>query len=83
MKKVNGTFVGKIKLSLDSKYMHGTGLDEDINKTNLIIQNMQEELKQVLEKYKKQFRMFESAEDLYIEVLREEVIKILKERGEL
>lgn len=83
MKNINGTFIGKVNVSCDSKYINGNGLDEDINKTNLIIKNMQNELNEVLDKYKKQFRMYETAEDLYIEVLREEVIKILKSRGEL
>lgn len=83
MKNINGTFIGKVNVSLDSKYINGTGLDEDINKTNLIINNMQNELNEILDKYKKQFRMYETAEDLYIETLREEVIKILKSRGEL
>ena len=83
MKKINGIFIGKVKVSSDSKYINGNGLDKDINKTNLIKNNMQEELNRVLEKYKKQFRMFETAEDLYIEILREEVIKILERRGEL
>lgn len=79
MKKVNGQFIGKVKVSLDSKYINGTGLDEDINKTKLIQENMQKELKEVLEKYKKQFRMFETAEDIYLETLREEALKIIKE----
>ena len=81
MKKVNGTFIGKVKVSLDSKYINGTGLDEDINKTNLIKKNMQEELNQVLEKYKKQFQMYETAEDIYLETLREEALKIIKEEA--
>lgn len=81
MKKVNGQFIGKIKVSLDSKYMNGEGLDEDIRKTSNNLEEMRKELKLVLEKYKKRFRNFETAEDEYIEVLRDEVLKILDERG--
>lgn len=77
MKQVNGTFIGKTKVSNDSKYINGSGLDEDIAKTNLIKEDMQRELNQILDKYKKKFRMFETAEDLYLETLREEAIKII------
>lgn len=78
MKEIKGQFIGKVKVSMDSKYINGRGLEEDIIKTNKIKNNMQEELKQVLEKYKKQFRMYETAEDIYLEILREEALKIIK-----
>ena len=77
MKQVNGTFIGKTKVSNDSKYINGIGLDEDIAKTNSIKEDMQRELNQILDKYKRKFRMFETAEDLYLETLREEAIKII------
>lgn len=84
MKNIGGTFIGKSKIGPDSKYYNNEkGLDEDVQRTKTIKLNMQEELNEVLKRYKKQFRMFETAEDLYIEVLREEVIKILKRRREL
>ncbi len=79
MKKVNGQFIGKVKVSMDSKYINGTGLDEDIAKTQTIIKNMRNELNEVLERYKKQFRMFETAEEIYLEMLREEARKIIGE----
>lgn len=81
MKKINGQFIGKVKVSLDSKYMNGKGLDEDIRKTSNNLEEMRKELDLVLEKYKKRFRNFETAEDEYIEVLRDEVLKILNKRG--
>ncbi len=77
MKQVKGTFIGKTKVSNDSKYINGIGLDEDIAKTKLIKENMKKELKELLNRYKKQFRMFETAEDLYLETLREEALKII------
>lgn len=80
MRKVNGQFIGKVKVSLDSKYINGTGLDEDIIKTNSIKSNMQKELNEVLEKYKKQFKMYETAEDIYLETIREEALKIINGR---
>lgn len=83
MKKINGQFIGKVKVSLDSKYMHGVGLDKDVRDTNRKLKNMQKELNLILEKYKQLFRNYETAENKYIEVLRDEVLKILKRRGEL
>lgn len=83
MKNVNGQFTGKIKVSNDSKYMHGQGLDEDIRNTKNKLDKMKKELNEVLEKYRGQFRHYKTAEDEYIEILRNEVIKILKRRGEL
>lgn len=80
MRKVNGQFIGKVKVSLDSKYINGTGLDADISKTNSIKSNMQKELNEVLEKYKKQFKMYETAEDIYLETIREEALKIINGR---
>lgn len=78
MKKVKGQFIGTVKISLDSKYIHGKGVGEDIEKTKKIKEKMKQELKEILKKYKKQFKMYETAEDIYLEALREEAIKIIK-----
>ena len=83
MKKVKGQFIGKVKISLDSKYIKGKGIEEDIEKTKKIKEKMKQELKEILEKYKKQFRMYETAEDIYLEALREEAKKILKRQGKI
>lgn len=79
MKNVNGCFIGKIKVSLDSKYMHGKGLDEDIKSTEKKVDMFRHELEttidMVYEKHVKNFRMYETAIDILKETLRDKFIE--------
>ena len=49
MKKVNGIFLGKTKVSNDSKYINGIGLDEDIAKTETKSNCFKHELEEVID----------------------------------
>ena len=48
MKKVKGQFIGKIKVSNDSKYIHGTGLDEDIAENKRKTEMFKHDLEKVI-----------------------------------
>lgn len=79
MKKNKGIFKGKIKVSADSKYMHGKGIDEDIEKTKRNINLFKHELETVIdmcyERHVNNFKMYETAVDITRETLREKFIE--------
>lgn len=79
MKKVNGQFIGKIKVSMDSKYINGTGLDEDIAKTKRNKDMFKHELETVIDmcydRHVKNFRLYETAIDILQETLREKFVE--------
>jgi hypothetical protein len=79
MKKVNGIFLGKTKVSNDSKYINGVGLDEDILKTEMITKCFKHELETVIdmcyERHFKNFKQYETAIDILQETLREKFIE--------
>lgn len=79
MKKVRGQFIGKVKVSCDSKYMHGTGINEDIAKTKGKINAFKHELETVIDMcYKRHvnsFKQYETAIDILQETLREKFIE--------
>ena len=79
MKKVNGTFVGKMKVNYDSKYIHGTGLDEDIAETQRKIKSFKQELETAIDEcYKKHvrnFRMYETAIQVLQETIRDKFLE--------
>lgn len=81
MKQVNGIFIGKTKVNNDSKYNDSNEFVRDIIKTKLIKEDMQKELNEILEKYKRQFKMFETGEDLYLETLRKEALRIIQKQA--
>lgn len=82
MKKVNGQFVGKVKVSADSKYMHGQGIDEDIKATNQKIEMFKHELETVIdmcyERHVGNFKQYETAVDILQETLREKFVEYEK-----
>ena len=79
MKKVNGQFIGKIKVSMDSKYINGTGLDEDIAKTKRNKDMFKHELETVIDmcydRHVKNFRLYETAIDVLQETLTEKFVE--------
>lgn len=79
MKKVNGQFLGKIKVSMDSKYINGAGLDEDIAKTKKKIEIFKHELETVIDmcyqRHVKNFKLYKTAIDILQETLREKFIE--------
>lgn len=79
MKKVKETFLGKVKVSLDSKYINGEGLDEDVRETKRKINLFKHELEEVIdmcyERHVSNFRMYETAIDVMQETLREKFIE--------
>lgn len=79
MKKVNGQFIGKVKVSLDSKYINKEGLDEDIARTRKNRDMFKHELETVIdmcyERHVKSFKQYETAVDILQETLREKFIE--------
>ena len=79
MRKIGGQFKGKIKVSADSKYMHGDGIDEDIEKTRKNIELFKHELETVIDmcyqRHVNNFRLYETAIDILQETLREKFIE--------
>lgn len=79
MKKVNGQFLGKVKVSLDSKYMHGKGLDEDVAKNKRKAEMFKHELETAIdmcyERHVNNFRDYKTAIDALQEALREKFIE--------
>ena len=79
MKKVNGQFIGKIKVSMDSKYINQKGLDEDIARAQRNRDMFKHELETVIDmcydRHAKNFKQYETAVDILQETLREQIIK--------
>lgn len=79
MKKVNDQFIGKVKVSADSKYINGIGIDEDVKKTERNINLFKHELETVIdmcyERHVNNFKMYETAVDITRETLREKFIE--------
>lgn len=79
MKKVNGQFIGKIKVSMDSKYINQEGLDEDIAKTQRNRDMFKHELETVIdmcyERHVKNFKQYETAVDILQETLRDKFVE--------
>lgn len=79
MKKVNGQFIGKIKVSMDSKYINQKGLDEDIARTQKNRDMFKHELETVIdmcyERHVNNFKQYETAVDILQETLREKFIE--------
>lgn len=79
MKKIKETFMGKVKVSADSKYVHGKGINEDIEKTKRNINLFKHELETVIdmcyERHVNNFKMYETAVDITRETLREKFIE--------
>lgn len=79
MKKINGQFIGKIKVSLDSKYINGTGLDEDIAKNKKKIEMFKHELETVIdmcyERHVNNFKQYETAIDILQETLSNKFVE--------
>lgn len=79
MKKVKGQFTGKIKVSNDSKYIHGTGLDEDIAENKRKAEMFKHELETVIDmcysRHVDNFKQYETAIDILQETLREKFIE--------
>lgn len=79
MKKVNGQFIGKVKVSNDSKYLHGNGLDEDIKNNRIKSEAFKHELETVIdmcyERHVSNFRQYETAIDILQETLRKKFIE--------
>lgn len=50
MKNIKGTFTGKTRISADSKYYNGEGLDRDIEMTNRKVNMFKHELESVIDK---------------------------------
>lgn len=82
MKKVKGQFIGKIEVSMDSKYINGKGLDEDIAETKRKVKMFKDELETVIdmcyERHVNNFKQYETAVDILQETLRNK----FKEYGE-
>ncbi len=79
MKKVNGQFIGKIKVSMDSKYINQTGLDEDIARTEMKRNMFKHELETVIDmcyqRHVNNFKQYETAVDILQETLREKFVE--------
>ena len=79
MKKVNGQFIGKIKVSMDSKYINQTGLDEDIARTEMKRNIFKHELETVIDmcyqRHVNNFKQYETAVDILQETLREKFVE--------
>lgn len=79
MKNVNGQFIGRVKVSNDSKYFNGVGLDEDIANTEAKRECFKHELETVIDmcyqRHFQNFRQYETAIDILQETLREKFIE--------
>ena len=79
MKKVKGQFLGKIKVSNDSKYIKGKGLDEEIAETKRKTEMFKHELETVIDmcysRHVDNFKQYETAIDILQETLREKFIE--------
>ena len=75
MKKVNGQFIGKIKVSMDSKYINQKGLDEDIARAQRNRDMCKHELETVIDmcydRHAKNFKQYENFIE-FIESLEKE-----------
>lgn len=79
MKLINGVFIGKTKISNDSKYINGVGLNEDIANTEVKINSFKHELETVIDmcyqRHFRNFKQYETAIDILQETLREKFIE--------
>ena len=88
MRQVNGQFIGKSKVSLDSKYINKNTnqLDKDIEETTKKVNSFKHELETAIdmcyERNVNQFRMYETAAETVQEVLRNKFVEYAKKVGE-
>lgn len=79
MKKVNGTFIGKMKISADSKYYDREGLNKDVEDTNKKINMFKHELETVIdmcyERHVGNFKQYETAIEILQETLRDKFVE--------